>query len=68
MWELFVTALGAAATVGVPLVGWVMKLQGRLTALETWREITSGHWREFEERILRTLDRIESKLDGKADK
>ena len=68
MWELIGAAIGAAVTVGVPMAGWVLKLQGRLVALETWREITSGHWKEFEDRILRTLDRIESKLDSKADK
>ncbi len=64
MWE----AIGAAATVGVPLGAWVLSLQGRLTALETWRQVYSENFKSFEDRILRTLERIETKLDGKADR
>lgn len=68
MWELIGAVIGGAATVGVPLVGWVLKLQGRLVALETWREIYEDHFERFESRILQVLDRIERKLDGKVDK
>lgn len=63
-----VEALTAAAVVGVPLAGWVLSLQGRLTALETWRQVYAENFAKFEERILRTLERIETKLDQKADR
>lgn len=68
MWELIGAALGAAASVGVPLLGWVLKLQGRVTRLETWQEITSSHWAEFERRVLDKLENIEQLLHRKADK
>lgn len=61
-------AIGAAAAVGVPLGAWVLSLQGRLTALETWRTVYAENFAKFEERILRTLERIETKLDQKADR
>ncbi len=64
MWE----AIAAAAAVAVPLGGWVLSLQSRLTALETWRQVYSENFKSFEDRILRTLERIETKLDGKADR
>jgi hypothetical protein len=64
MWE----AAAAASAVGIPLAGWVLSLQGRLTALETWRQVYAENFSKFEERILRTLERIETKLDQKADR
>lgn len=68
MLEIIVAALTAAATVGLPMLGWVLRLQGRLVALETWREISEGYWTKLEQRIFDALERIESKLDGKADR
>ena len=64
MWE----AIAAALAVGVPLAGWVLSLQGRLTALETWRQVYSENFAKFEERIFRALERIETKVDSKAER
>jgi len=64
MWE----AAGAAAAVTVPLAAWVLSLQGRLSSLETWRQMYAESSKSFEERILRALERIENKLDQKADR
>lgn len=68
MTDLILSALAAAAGVGVPMLGWVLKLQGRVVALETWREIYQEAFERFEARILTTLDRIERKIDLKADR
>lgn len=43
-------------------------LKGRVAILETKQEIQNQHHKDALEHIDRTLERIESKLDGKADK
>jgi hypothetical protein len=66
--DFILAALGAAGGVGLPMLGWVLRLQGRITALETWREIYEDHSERFQARILQVLDRIENKLDSKVDR
>lgn len=65
--EYVISALGAAAAVVVPLLAWVLKLQGRIVALETWREISQSQFAALEERIMAALERIEDRLDRKFD-
>ena len=58
-------------TWGAMLIGLVAQwfhLKGRVAILETKQEIQDKHHVESMERITKTLERIESKLDGKADK
>lgn len=63
--------LGVAVGAVVPLLGglvWLIRLEGRINTEVALREALAARMGGFEERIYATLERIESKLDGKADK
>jgi hypothetical protein len=71
VWE----SIAAAAAVGAVLGAWLWRVndkaaenERRLTALETWRQVYSENFAKFEERIFRALERIETKVDGKAER
>lgn len=67
MIEIIGVVIGAA----VPLLGglvWLIRLEGRINTEVALREALAQRMGGFEERIYATLERIESKLDGKADK
>jgi hypothetical protein len=53
---------------GVFGVVWLVRLEGRLNTSEALRKVYDERQISFESRIKDQLDRIESKLDGKADK
>lgn len=58
-------------TWGAMVVGLLAQwfhLKGRVAILETKQEIQGRHHEESMDRITRTLQRIERKLDDKADK
>ncbi|MEM7296003.1 MAG: hypothetical protein AAF330_05165 [Pseudomonadota bacterium] len=52
----------------VGLVAQWFHLKGRVAILETKQDLQGKHHEESMERITRSLERIERKLDGKADK
>lgn len=63
--------LGIVISGLVPLLGgliWLIRLEGRINTEVALREALAARMGGFEERIYSTLERIESKLDGKADK
>lgn len=64
----FATIGGIIIMVILPMSGWVLRLQGRLVALETWREALADRLDGFEGRVLDTLARIENRLDALADR
>jgi hypothetical protein len=53
---------------GVFGVVWLVRLEGRINTGEALRKVHDDRLANFERRISDQLDRIESKLDGKADK
>lgn len=58
-------------TWGAMIIGLVAQwfhLKGRVAILETKQDIQAKHHDESMDRITRSLERIERKLDGKADK
>lgn len=52
----------------IGLVAQWFHLKGRVAILETKQDIQGKHHDESMDRITRSLERIERKLDGKADK
>lgn len=62
MLEIIGPVLAGAGAVGIPLLTFVLKLQGRLVTLETWREVTEQYRNGFERRILEKLDALEEYL------
>ncbi len=52
----------------IGLVAQWFHLKGRVAILETKQEIQDKHHEESMDRITHLLERIERKLDGKADK
>lgn len=63
--------MGAAVTVALAGIGgvvWLVRLEGRINVQSAKQEATDKRVDGLEDRILAQLDRIESKLDGKADK
>ena len=67
----FGALLGAAVTVALAGIGgvvWLVRLEGRINVQSAKQEATDKRVDGLEDRILAQLDRIESKLDGKADK
>lgn len=58
-------------TSGISLVGgvvWLVRLEGRINMETELRMALQNRLDGFESRISSTLDRIEAKLDAKADK
>ncbi len=58
-------------TWGAVVIGWVAQffhLKNRVAILETKQELQDRHHQDALDRIDRKLERIESKLDQKADK
>lgn len=62
------------AIVGV-LTKWLWSMQAKINeqdtkiaGLEAWKSFHSDQYKSFEQRILDTLDRIENKIDKKADR
>lgn len=67
----FGSLLGAAVTIALAGIGgvvWLVRLEGRINVQTAKQEATDKRVDGLEDRILAQLDRIESKLDGKADK
>jgi hypothetical protein len=67
----FGSLLGAAVTIALAGIGgvvWLVRLEGRINVQSAKQEATDKRVDGLEDRILAQLDRIESKLDGKADK
>lgn len=60
LWPVFVG--------GIVGVVWLVRLEGRINTGEALRKVHDDRLASFERRISDQLDRIESKLDGKADK
>lgn len=63
--------LGIGLSAVVPLLGglvWLVRLEGRINVGAARQDATDKRVDGLEDRILSQLDRIESKLDGKADK
>jgi hypothetical protein len=58
-------ALGLAALTGVV---WLVRLEGRINVLGAKQESNEKRVEGLEDRIIKQLDRIEQKLDGKVDK
>lgn len=66
-----VEIIGAAIGAIVPLLAglvWLVRLEGRINVGVARQDSTDKRVDGLEDRILSQLDRIESKLDGKADK
>lgn len=59
MLEILLTAAGTSVTIAAPLLAYLLKQQGRIVALETWRDLKTGESQELEGRIIRALERIE---------
>lgn len=53
---------------GVGLIAQWFHLKGRVAILETRQDMQAKHHEETMDRIDRTLERIEKKIDEKADK
>jgi hypothetical protein len=67
----FASLLGAGVTLALAGLGgvvWLVRLEGRINVQTAKQEATDKRVDGLEDRILAQLDRIESKLDGKADK
>jgi hypothetical protein len=67
----FGSLLGAGVTLALAGLGgvvWLVRLEGRINVQTAKQEATDKRVDGLEDRILAQLDRIESKLDGKADK
>ena len=63
--------LGLIASVVVPLFGgvvWLVRLEGRLNVQTARQDATEKRVDGLEERIFAALERIENKLDSKADR
>lgn len=63
--------LSLALSAGLALVSfivWLVRLEGRLNVQAAKQDSTEKRIDGLEERIFAQLDRIESKLDAKADK
>lgn len=67
----FGSLLGAGVTLVLAALGgviWLVRLEGRINVQAARQDSTDKRVDGLEDRILAQLDRIESKLDGKADK
>lgn len=67
----FGSLLGAGVTLALAGLGgvvWLVRLEGRINVQTARQDATDKRVDGLEDRILAQLDRIESKLDGKADK
>lgn len=65
------TLVGAAIGLIVPAIAglvWLIRLEGRINTEKALRESLTDRLSSFEQRIYASLERIESKLDDKADK
>lgn len=63
--------LGVAVSIAVPLIGfvvWLVRLEGRINTEKELRLALSDRVGSFETRIYAALERIEAKLDDKADR
>lgn len=63
--------IGGAFGLVAPLVGglvWLIRLEGKVNTEKALRESLSDRITSFEQRIYASLERIENKLDDKADK
>lgn len=59
---------GGAVALLIPMAGWVLVLERRVTNTEAENRAMRDRLDGMEARIVRTLERIESKLDHKMDK
>ncbi len=63
--------LGVAVSIAVPLIGfvvWLVRLEGRINTEKELRIALAERVGSFETRIYAALERIEAKLDDKADR
>jgi hypothetical protein len=58
-------AIGSLVLAGIV---WLVRLEGRHNVLAVRQDSTEKRIEGLEDRIVKQLDRIEQKLDGKADK
>lgn len=68
---MIVTVAGACLTaLGMLTAGllWLIRLEGRINTQEALRLALEARLASFEQRIYAALERIENKLDDKADK
>jgi hypothetical protein len=65
--ELALALIGAASTVIGGIV-WLVRLEGRINTETALREAMRQRLDGFEARIYEVLERIEQKIDRKADK
>lgn len=66
-----IEVLGVVVSAGVPLVGgliWLVRLEGRLNTEAALRTSLAEKVNGLEQQILVKLDKIDAKLDQKADK
>lgn len=59
---------GLSVALLVPMFGWVLVLERRVTNTEAENRAMRDRLDGMESRIVRALERIEAKLDGKVDK
>lgn len=59
---------GSAVALIAPMFGWVLVLERRVTSAEADARAMKDRLDGVESRIVRALERIEAKLDMKADK
>ncbi len=64
-------AIGAVVGIATPALGaivWLLRLEGRINTESALRDAMRQRLDGFESRIYEVLERIEAKLDRKADK
>lgn len=66
--ELDLATLVTVAGSAVSVVVWLVRLEGRISTQDELRKALSDRVTGFEERIYDALERIEKKLDLKADR
>lgn len=67
MGEYLSAGIGAVTAI-VGVIVWLVRLEGKLNVQTARQDATDKRVDGLEDRILAQLDRIELKLDGKADK
>lgn len=66
--ELDLATLVTVAGSAISVVVWLVRLEGRINTQDELRKALEGRISGFEERVYDVLERIERKIDGKADR
>lgn len=67
----YIYVIGAVVGIATPVLGaivWLLRLEGRINTESALRDAMRQRIDGFESRIYEVLERIEAKLDRKADK